>query len=151
MKMLRREYAEFLKTGIMPIGLKCFADYMRKCDGAGPLTQIEAFLDYCGELDCVDEKTIDGIRGVEARIRKWDDRDKANYYAISAEILKADPEIFGEFIEVFGRIKEEEDFLLDQMDIKNIKGIAINTLIKECLLYFFISIYDKSDNCFYYF
>ena len=117
MKMLRREYAEFLKTGIMPIGLKCFADYMRKCDGAGPLTQIEAFLDYCGELDCVDEKTIDGIRGVEARIRKWDDRDKANYYAISAEILKADPEIFGEFIEVFGRIKEEEDFVVFAKEI----------------------------------
>ncbi len=117
MKMLRREYAEFLKTGIMPSGLKCFADYMRMCDGAGPLTQIEAFLDYCGELGRVDEKTIDGIRGVEARIRKWDDQDKANYYAISAEVLKADPEIFGEFIEVFGRIKEEEDFVVFAKEI----------------------------------
>ncbi|MCR5572961.1 MAG: hypothetical protein K6F57_04300 [Candidatus Saccharibacteria bacterium] len=111
MQMLRKEYEQYLKTGVMPVGLRLFAEYMHGCDGAGPLTQIEMFLDYCGELGKAnDDEIAKGTSSIEKRIRKWDDQEKASYYSISAEIMKADPEIYKEFLSVFDRISEEEDF-----------------------------------------
>ncbi|MBP5656644.1 hypothetical protein J6X15_03620 [Candidatus Saccharibacteria bacterium] len=111
MQMLRKEYEQYLETGEMPIGLRLFAEYMHECDGAGPLTQIEMFLDYCGELGQVkDGEIAKGASSVEKRIKKWNDQEKASYYSISAEIMKADPAIYKEFLSVFDRISEEEDF-----------------------------------------
>jgi hypothetical protein len=51
---LRRLYEEYLesdKGAHFPIGLSLLARHMNKYGGAGPLTQIEAFLGYCDVLE----------------------------------------------------------------------------------------------------
>ncbi len=114
MRQLRQFYEEYLKSGNdgeFPKCLKLLSEYMRKNDGAGPLTQIEAFLDYCGALGRVGENGLkDGIKAVEGQIKDWDNISKANFYSTSAEIIKVGPEFYKEFLTVFCGLEDEQDF-----------------------------------------
>ena len=114
MRQLRLIYEEYLKSGDgapFPKSLTILARYMYGNDGAGPLTQIEAFLDYCGVLGYTSSDELkSGIKRTEARIKGWDNTDKANFYVTSAEILRAGPEFFQEFINVFDRLDNARDF-----------------------------------------
>ncbi len=115
LEMLREDYSRYLKGGDknneFPFSLRCFSEYVHQKGGAGPLVQIEAFLDYCGELGkMADKELIDGVRAVEKRMKKWDDQERANFYSISAEMMRADRDIFKIFLDDFERIKEKGDF-----------------------------------------
>ncbi|MBO4854863.1 hypothetical protein J5500_00455 [Candidatus Saccharibacteria bacterium] len=121
MRQLRQIYEEYLASGEgtpFPKSLTLLADYMHKNDGAGPLTQIEAFLDYCGALGRAgDEKIKEGSSRIEAKIKGWDNTERANYYATGAEILMADPRLYQEFIDVFDRIDNPRDFKVFAQEI----------------------------------
>ena len=115
LEMFREDYLRYLKGGgkddEFPVSLRCFSEYVRQKGGAGPLTQIGAFLDYCGELgEVADRELADGARMMERKMKKWSDQERASFYSISAEMMRADKDIFKIFLEDFGRIKEKSDF-----------------------------------------
>jgi len=118
---IRRIYEDYLNSdnGEFPRSLKVMADIMHKNDGAGPLTQIEAFLDFVGELGGAGEDGRELTRDIEQKMRKnhWDNQEKSNFYAISAEVLKASPDIYKEFAELFVNIPNKEDFNTFTSDI----------------------------------
>ena len=121
MRQLRQIYEGHLKSNnetSFPKSLVILADYMHKNNGAGPLTQIEAFLDYCGALgEAEDEGLKEGVGRVEGKIKDWDNVDKANFYATGAEILSADPRLYKEFIGVFDRLDDSRDFKMFAQEI----------------------------------
>lgn len=121
MRQLRKIYEDYLKSSAetpFPDSLAMLANYMHKNNGAGPLTQIEAFLDYCGALDeAGDEGLKEGVGRVEGKIKDWDNVDKANFYATGAEILSADPRLYKEFIGVFDRLDDSRDFKMFAQEI----------------------------------
>ena len=47
----------------------------------------------------------------------WDNQEKKDFYAISAEIIQASPEIYNEFAELFTNIKDKKDFETFTQDI----------------------------------
>ena len=121
MRQLRRVYEDYLDARDdtkMPPSFRLLVEFMHKNGGAGPLTQIEALLNYCGELDKVENNEIRlSTRGLEDRIRGWDNVSKANFYTIAADILRADEQIYTEFLSVFERIKDEKDFRVFTQEI----------------------------------
>ena len=114
MHALRAEYERYLRSEDgteFPVGLAELAHFMHKNDGAGPLVQIEAFLDFAGVVGADDEcKNL--TSAIEARMAKnhWDNQEKTNFYAVSAEILRASPDLYKEFAELFVNIKDKGDF-----------------------------------------
>lgn len=96
----------------VPQILTLLSDYMHENDGAGPLSQIEAFLDFAGGLSKLDEEGRILTRDIEKKMSKnrWDNQERANFYAISAEIIQADPEIYREFTKLFVNIPDKRDF-----------------------------------------
>lgn len=121
MRQLRQIYEEYLASEErtpFPKSLELLVDYMHKNDGAGPLTQIEAFLDYCGALGRTEDEGLkSGASRIEARLRGWDNIEKANFYATGAEIMMADPRLYQEFIDVFDRIDNPHDFKVFAQEI----------------------------------
>ena len=121
MRQLRQIYEGYLKSNnetSFPKSLVILANYMHKNNGAGPLTQIEAFLDYCGALGEVEDEGLkEGVGRVEGKIKDWDNVDKANFYATGAEILSADPRLYKEFIGVFDRLDDSRDFKMFAQEI----------------------------------
>lgn len=121
MRQLRKIYEDYLKSSAetpFPDSLAMLANYMHKSNGAGPLTQIEAFLDYCGALsEAGGEGLKKGAARVEGKIKDWDNVDRANFYATGAEILSADPRLYEEFIEVFDRLDDSRDFKMFAQEI----------------------------------
>ena len=113
---LRSLYERYLKNSNnmqFPPALRAMADYMHSKGGAGPLTQIEAFLDYAGALgnsmqeakkdDDWRNELITNVATIEGMMQKyrWDNQEKSNFYATSAEIINANPELFQEFTQLF--------------------------------------------------
>ena len=96
----------------VPQVLTVLSDYMHENDGAGPLSQIEAFLDFAGGLSRLGEEGRILTRDIEKKMSKnrWDNQEKANFYAISAEVIQADPEIYREFTKLFVNIPDKRDF-----------------------------------------
>ena len=96
----------------VPQILTALSDYMHENDGAGPLSQIEAFLDFAGGLSKLDEEGRILTRDIEKKMSKnrYDNQEKANFYAISAEVIQADPEIYREFTKLFVNIPDKRDF-----------------------------------------
>ena len=122
---LRNMYGEYLgSSGRMqfPTVLRSMADYMHSKGGAGPLTQIEAFLDYAGalgdSLQDVDsgnnwkDRLVANVVAIEDTMQKyrWDNQEKANFYATSAEIINANPELFQEFVKLFVNNLSKKEF-----------------------------------------
>lgn len=122
---LRSLYEEYLKNGNsmqFPNVLTVMADYMHSKGGAGPLTQIEAFLDYAGALgnsmqeakkdDDWKNELITNVATIEGMMQKyrWDNQEKSNFYATSAEIINANPELFQEFTQLFVNNLSKEEF-----------------------------------------
>ncbi len=122
---LRSLYEEYLKNGNsmqFPNVLTAMADYMHSKGGAGPLTQIEAFLDYAGVLgnsmqeakkdDDWRNELITNVATIEEMMQKyrWDNQEKSNFYATSAEIINASPELFQEFTQLFVNNLSKEEF-----------------------------------------
>ena len=108
-------YEGYLNSGEetkAPQILTALSDYMHENDGAGPLSQIEAFLDFAGGLSKLDEEGRILTRDIEKKMSKnrWDNQEKANFYAISAEVIQADPEIYREFTKLFVNIPDKKDF-----------------------------------------
>ncbi|MBR3264275.1 hypothetical protein IKF94_03580 [Candidatus Saccharibacteria bacterium] len=115
LEYLKKEYEHYLHSGEeaeFPIGLAALSSYMHQQDGAGPLVQIEAFLDFAGALNSAGDKGKTLTAAIEDRIKKdrWDNQDKTNFYAVSAEVIQASPEIYHEFAELFANIKDKKDF-----------------------------------------
>ena len=121
MRQLRQIYEEYLASEEgtpFPKSLALLADYMHKNDGAGPLTQIEAFLDYCGALGGTEDEGLkSGANRVEAKLKGWDNTERANFYATGAEIIMADSRLYQEFIDVFDRIDNPRDFKVFAQEI----------------------------------
>lgn len=115
LECMRKEYEKYLNSKEdteYPIWIQKLAEYMHECDGAGPLVQIEAFLDFAGVLSSTGEKGKELMGVIEERMKKdhWDNQEKTNFYAVSAEVIQASPEIFHEFAELFANIKDKKDF-----------------------------------------
>lgn len=96
----------------VPQILTALSGYIHENDGAGPLSQIEAFLDFAGGFSKLDEEGRILTRDIEKKMSKnrWDNQEKANFYAISAEVIQADPEIYREFTKLFVNIPDKRDF-----------------------------------------
>lgn len=122
---LRSLYERYLKNSNnmqFPPALRAMADYMHSKGGAGPLTQIEAFLDYAGALgnsmqeakkdDDWRNELITNVATIEGMMQKyrWDNQEKSNFYATSAEIINASPELFQEFTQLFVNNLSKEEF-----------------------------------------
>ncbi len=122
---LRNMYGKYLKSSgktQFPTVLRSMADYMHSKGGAGPLTQIEAFLDYAGalgdSLQNVDsgsnwkDRMVANVATIEDTMQKyrWDNQEKTNFYATSAEIINANPELFQEFAKLFVNNITKEEF-----------------------------------------
>lgn len=108
-------YEEYLNSDEetkVPQILTVLSAFMHENDGAGPLSQIEAFLDFAGGLSRLDEEGRILTRDIEKKMSKnrWDNQEKANFYAISAEVIQADPEIYREFTKLFVNIPDKRDF-----------------------------------------
>lgn len=121
MLLLRRAYEDYLhegNSGTMPPSIQVLAEYMHQHGGAGPLTQVESFLGYLGEIGRTDNNDIlADTKLLEARIKGWDNISKANFYSIATEVLRADEQIYAEFLSVFGRIEDEKDFKVFTQEI----------------------------------
>ncbi|MCR5832823.1 MAG: hypothetical protein K6G36_02715 [Candidatus Saccharibacteria bacterium] len=112
---LKKEYENFLNSPEgteFPFGLTALSKYMHQNDGAGPLVQIEAFLDFAGVLESTGDIGKALTAKIEERMKKdhWDNQDKSNFYAVSAEVIQASPELYEVFAGLFTNIKDKKDF-----------------------------------------
>ena len=123
LRSLRKAYEGYLfskDTSEFPIGLKALSDYMHSKGGAGPLTQIEAFLDFAGALG---EANDGGCKELTSKLEKkmqqyrWSNQEKTNFYAISAEVLQASPDLYKELASLLENIPNQEDFSKFTTDI----------------------------------
>ncbi len=112
LRKIYREYINGDENAEMPAELKVLYRYMEKHDGAGPLSQIEAFLGFVGNLEPAGEKGRTYTKTIEEKMAKnhWTNQEKSNFYAISAEVLQASPDLYLEFAELFANIEDKKDF-----------------------------------------
>jgi hypothetical protein len=112
---LKEDYEKYLNNGNpndIPEELRALYHVMKKNDGAGPLTQIESFLDFFGVMSKNASQLMDVTRKIEDKFdtEKWDNQDRSNFYSISAEVISADPGLYEEFANLFVNIKDKNDF-----------------------------------------
>lgn len=101
-----------------PAVLELFARHNRNNDGAGPLTQIEAFLDYClsYQQGLQRSENQNGLfsqtKTIEDRFGRehWGNSEVSQFYAISAEVMSASPDLYKDFIEFFNQVPSKKDF-----------------------------------------
>lgn len=111
-----------------PVVLDALAQHNASTDGAGPLTQIESFLDFilaydqlitCGDFSTdtvlAPEKKanlFNQSKAIEARFARehWDQNEISNFYYVSTEILAATGGLYNDFLDFFGKIKNKEYF-----------------------------------------
>ncbi|MBO7560657.1 hypothetical protein J6T21_01290, partial [Candidatus Saccharibacteria bacterium] len=119
---LRQIYLNYLKKSdysSFPRSLQIMSDYTRERRGAGPLTQIESFLSYTGELSRADPKCRELSKSFENKMTEahWSNQEKTNFYNISAEMLHASSEIYKSFANVLLNLPDKNDFEIFTQEI----------------------------------
>ena len=122
---LRSSWLTYLQNGQpdrMPFSLQYLTEYIKMCDGAGPLSQLESLSTFTNSFKEVlsqapkasTEKTrndlFHGTAAMEARFVKerWSNEDKTDFYNISADILQAEPRIFSDYLELFQKLSPSD-------------------------------------------
>jgi len=109
----------YLRSGDIkevPMLLSVVPGFIEYCGGAGPLSQLEslgslilsidrAFIKLSGN-DNIKTDILDGLNTVEDRftLDKWSNEDKTEFYTISRDMLEASPEMYLEFLSLFGEM-----------------------------------------------
>ena len=113
LKSLRGYYEKYLNSDNeeFPLALLVMNHKNTKYDGAGPLVQIESFLRFTTELaKYPDLKAVTAEFEKKVQGHRWTNEEKSNFYNVSTELIQADPEIYGEFVELFNNIVDKKDF-----------------------------------------
>lgn len=122
---LRANWLTYLQNGEpdqMPFSLQYLTEYIKMCDGAGPLSQLESLSTFINSFKEVlsqapkasTEKTrhdmFHGTAAMEARFVKerWSNEDRTDFYNISADILQAEPRIFTDYLELFQKLSPND-------------------------------------------
>ncbi len=113
LKEIKTVYQKYLDSDntSFPLELKALADYMHDKNGAGVLTQIEAFLDFAGVLDSAGDEGKRATREIEKKMSDghWDNLAKTDFYAVSAEVITASPDIYLTFANLLANNELKKD------------------------------------------
>lgn len=112
---LQGKWLEYLRggeVGEFPYELSLFAQHNERNDGAGPLTQVESFLNFMGAYRENADSLYESTRAIEERFRKekWERGEVSSFYEISAEVISASPEVYADFVEFFEKVPDKGDF-----------------------------------------
>lgn len=115
LKKLRKAYGRYLvsKEGTeFPIGLHALSKFVRRKNGAGPLVQVEALLDFISVFESTGKEGKKLTAAIEDKMQKerWTNQDKTNFYAVSTDVIQASPEIYQVFASLFVNLEDREEF-----------------------------------------
>lgn len=108
------------KYEAFPLTLNLTSEYIAHLEGAGPLSQIEAFSLFTKSVrdsflrpttqPVTKTEIMQGLKEMEGRFRteKWSDEDRSQFYRTSKDILDAAPSLYTDFLSVFRKLKPKE-------------------------------------------
>ncbi len=111
---VRNLWKQHLEAGVsmLPLEAVALGDSMRRAGGqVGDLKYITALLDMMSTLDALSQsaKTASrtqqelqaGLQSQEQRMEKWGEDERAAFYTISADIMRAAPSLYSRFLTLF--------------------------------------------------
>lgn len=119
---INQQWINYLSYGSYkdtPIGFLFFSKYLNKI-GAGPLTQIEAqnnfitsfynFLSRKTVAKQTKENMFKGLKDLEEKTvkEKWSNDDKKDFYIFSETMIKLDPDIYLNYLNLFKKLNSAE-------------------------------------------
>lgn len=122
-KELEKQWLAYLRAGRADQSsaeLVVVTGFINDCDGAGPLSQVEALSLFVNNFQravnaiTTAEQTrneiMNGARTMEERFarERWSNEDKADYYNISKDMLNADPSLFADIQTKFKQFSPAE-------------------------------------------
>ncbi len=122
LNQFRDQWTKYLHGGDfeeLPFSLSFMSSFVDRV-GAGPLTQIEsmsslvrAYREMHTEPTTAPrtkQEIFQGFSEMEDRFtkEKWSNEDKANFYNISSDILKAAPSLYSNFLDIFAELNPSE-------------------------------------------
>jgi hypothetical protein len=115
MDVLQKYWKDYLKSDdseAYPTVLQLMAQHNLDNDGAGPLSQTEAFLNYMTAFQSHKDELFDSAKIIEERLKKerWETSAISDFYNVSSEVIAASPDIYKDFIEFFNGIPDKKDF-----------------------------------------
>ncbi len=119
LQQLHRLWDDYLQsdTDQWPVRLTVLTEFVDDCQGAGPLSQIEALSKYIHQVrrslaslpstSRTADEISGGVRQMAERFTRdgWSNDDRADFYNISRDVLQAAPSLFTNFTQVFENLQ----------------------------------------------
>ena len=120
LQSLWQECLRSIENGHISARLLILTKFIENCEGAGPLTQIEALALFISPLLVAlggkdrpartKKEIMLGLKVIEEQFDKerWDNTDRSDFYNISSDVVLAAPSLLADFLKIFEHLKPAE-------------------------------------------